>query len=79
MPKVTFIAPGENKILRVSHSKLANKTVATLQEPPALGFEIIDFETGTKYKVVRVKDVRRRRLKATPFVDFIAEVDRTRE
>jgi hypothetical protein len=79
MPKVTFIAPSENKILRVSSSKLANRAVATLEEPPPIGFEIFDFETGKKYKVVRVKDVRRRRLKATPFVDFIAEVDRSHE
>jgi hypothetical protein len=74
--KVTFIVPAENKILRVSESKLTNKTVITMDLAPQIGFEIFDPETGIKYKVVHVKDVRRRRLKNSPYVDYVAELDR---
>jgi hypothetical protein len=74
--RVTFIVPTENRILQVSNSRLRNRTVANMQQPPEIGFEMIEEQTGVKYKVIRVKDVRRRRLRATPFVDFIAELDR---
>ena len=75
MVRVSFIAVKENKTLQLPGSTSTNRSISDMPHPPNVGFEITDLETGIKYRVVSVKDVRQGST-VPGFLDYMAELER---